>query len=117
MTDFFSINRYALITRPSPALIDWVNTVFPDDPVDYAEIDKEQHDQKDVILIPEFDDVDEALNWVKENCETFLEQILDSWCTDEETWPEDLDWPLFERFIDYSIQSVVTDTVDEEEDE
>lgn len=117
MTDFFSINRYALITRPSSELIKWVNTVFPDDPVAYAEIEGEQHDQMDVFLIPEFDDVEGALGWVRENCATFLEQILDSWCTDEDTWPESLDWALFERFVDYSIQSVVTDTVDEEEDE
>lgn len=116
MTDFFSINRYALITCPSPALIEWVNTVFPDDPVDYSQIEREKHDEKDVFLIPEFDDVEDALAWVKENCKTFLEQILDSWCTDEDAWPEALDWALFERFLDYSIQSVVTDTVDEEEE-
>ena len=60
MTEFFSINRYALITRPSPALIKWVNTIFPDDPVDYADIEGERHDQMDVFLIPEFDDMEDA---------------------------------------------------------
>lgn len=117
MTDFFSINRYALITSPSRALIDWVNSIFPDDPVDYADIEKEKHDQMDVFLIPEFDSTEDALDWLKDNCEEFLEQILDSWCTDEEAWPEKLDWALFERFLNYSVQSMVTDTVDEEEDE
>ena len=116
MTDFFSINRYALITSPSRALIDWVNTVFPEDPIDYADIEKEKHDHMDVFIIPEFDSTQDALDWLKDNCEEFLEQILDSWCTDEDVWPEKLDWALFERFVDYSVQSVVTDTVDEEED-
>lgn len=117
MADFFSINRYALIAKPTKEFINWVNSVFPDDPVDYAQIERERHDQMDVFLIPEFDDMDEALSWLKENCDVFLEQMLDAWCTDEDAWPEKLDWPLFETFVDYSIQSVVTDSVDEEEDE
>lgn len=117
MNDFYSINRFALIVRPKEALISWVNAVSPGDPINYADIETEQHDQIDVFLIPEFDDVEDALIWLKENCEDFLEQILESWCTNDDVWPEDLNWALFERFVDYSIQSMVTDTVDEEEDE
>ena len=42
--------------------------------------------------------------------------FLDAWCTDEADWPSPLNWDLFERFLDYSIQSVVIDVVPEEED-
>ena len=116
MDEFYSINRYALIVRPKKALIDWVNYIFPEDPVDFREIEEEPNDGMDVFLIPEFDDIEDALEWLKENHATFLEYSLEAWCTDEADWPSPLNWDLFERFLDYSIQSVVIDVVPEEED-
>ena len=115
MHDFFSINRNALIMRPKPALIDWVNSIFPDAPVDYNDLGK--HDSLDIFLIPDFDSVDESLEWVKENCEDFLSYALEDWCTDEKVWPQPLEWELLESLFDYSIQTVVVDTMDEGYDE
>ncbi len=114
MNDFFTINRNALITRPKPALIDWVNAIFPDDPASYEELDK--HDSQDVFLIPDFDSVEESLEWVRENCEEFLSYLLEDWCADESTWPQPLDWELFERFFEYSVLTAVVDTMEGEYD-
>jgi hypothetical protein len=115
MHDFFSINRNALIMRPKPALIDWVNSIFPDAPVSYDDLGK--HDSLDIFLIPDFDSVDESLEWVKENCEDFLSYALEDWCADEKVWPQPLEWELLESLFDYSIQTVVVDTMDEGYDE
>ena len=115
MHDFFSINRNALILRPTPALIDWANTVFPEDPIDYDEMD--QHDEQDVFLLPDFGSTEETLEWLRENCEDFLAHILEDWCMDKSAWPSPLDWPLFERFFHYSIETSVVDTMDEDYDD
>jgi hypothetical protein len=115
MSDFFNINRNVLILRPKQAMIDWVNAIFPEDPIDYNPA--EQHDTLDVFLISDFDSVEEALSWLKENCAEFLSYELETYCADDSNWPEDLNWALFERFFEYSIQLEVVDTVDEEEDE
>jgi hypothetical protein len=115
MNDFYSINRYALIARPTREMIDWVNSIFPEEPTIYDE--KEVHDTYDVFLIPEFADAEDALEWLKENFEPFLRYALEDWCTDESAWPAPLDWELFENFLEFSIQSMVVDTVEDDYDD
>jgi len=115
MLPFYSINRYILLTRPSQALVNWVNKIFPDDPISYE--DKMLHDNTNVYLIPEMDTIEEAEEWLKENCLEFLENILEEWCTDSDEWPEKLDWIDFQNLIDFTIQSNVMDVISEEEDD
>lgn len=115
MSDFYAINRYVLLVRPSKAMVEWINQIYPDDPVAYEASMKE--DNTDVYLIPDMDDMEEALEWLKENFELFLENTLDEWCADESLWPKTLDWAAFERLCDYTLQSNVLDVVSEEEDE
>jgi hypothetical protein len=115
MPDFFTINRYVLLIRPSKVMIEWINEVFSEGPVLYEAT--MQEDNTDVYLIPEMGDMEEAQDWLKANFGSFLENTLDEWCADESLWPSPLDWPAFERLCDYTIQSNVLDSVSEEEDE
>ena len=115
MKDFFTINRYALILRPARPMVDWLNAKFPEDPVDYDS--GEEHDKFDVFLIPEFRSTNDALGWLQENFRSFLEYVLEEWCGNDVEWPEQVDWALFEKFIEYSFQTVVVDTLDEDYDE
>jgi len=115
MDEFHPINRNALIVRPTRALIEWANALFPEDAIEYDEMD--QHDEQDIFLLPDFDSVEETLEWVQENCEDFLAYILEDWLMDKSAWPSPLDWALFERFFQYSIESSVVDTMDEGYDE
>ncbi|MCB0589415.1 MAG: hypothetical protein KDD06_29290 [Phaeodactylibacter sp.] len=115
MHDFFSINRNALIIRPTRAMIDWANAVFPEDPIDYDEMG--QHDEQDVFLLPDFGTAEETEEWLKENCEDFLTYVLEDWCMDKSAWPSPLDWALFRRFFDFAIETSVADTMDEDYDE
>ncbi|MCB0705132.1 MAG: hypothetical protein KDC34_07470 [Saprospiraceae bacterium] len=113
--NFASINRFALIIRAKKPLIAWVNEVFPDDPVDFDAL--QGHDHLEVFLIPEFPDLEEAQEWLETNYLSFLEYILETWCADSDIWPEIRNWTLFEKLLDYSIESLVIDTVDDEYDE
>jgi len=116
MSEYFSINRYALIIRPSKAMIEWINATYPEDPpMDYEDLGGD--DQLDIFLIPEFNSIGEAREWLEENYRQFLEFQLEEWCTDPKYWPPNLDWPLFERFLEYTLQSVVMDTQSEAYDE
>ncbi len=103
------MNRYALILTPTKELIEWANSLFPEEEsiIDYSSI--QGHDSSDVFLIDEFETVEDAIEWLKENYFMFLEEMLFGWVEDEELWPNDMDWPLFEKFIHYSLQSVVYD--------
>jgi len=109
------MDRYALILTPSKEMIDWVNEVLEDSPIDYESL--KGHDGSDVFLIDEFDNVDEAEVWLKDNHYMFLEEMLIGWVENDELWPKELDWKLFEKFINYSIQTVVYDIAGESQDE
>jgi hypothetical protein len=113
MPDLFSINRNALTMRPKQPMVDWLNSLYPEDPMTLETAIS--HDGLDIILIPEFDSTEDALAWLKENFADFFTFALDEWCEDESRWPAPLTWELFEQYIDYSIQSVVVDSVDDDD--
>ncbi|PSR13178.1 MAG: hypothetical protein DA408_08245 [Bacteroidetes bacterium] len=115
MSEFYAINRYVLLIRPSQSMINWINKIYPADPIAYEAgmLD----DNTDVYLIPEMDDLEEARQWLENNFLVFFENSLEEWCENMDEWPEKLDWEAFEQFFDYSLQSNVLDIVSEEEDE
>ncbi|MCB0639380.1 MAG: hypothetical protein KDC54_22295 [Lewinella sp.] len=115
MPAFYTINRLALLLRPSAHMTEWLNSLDPEDPIPYDP--KPDHDDTDIYLLPEMGSTDDALVWLRQNFLDFFEASLENWCADEDEWPEEMDWPTFERFFDYSIQSEVIDTVSHEEDE
>lgn len=115
MLPFYTINRYALLLRPSEALVQWVNAIFPDDPIVYEQ--KMLHDNTDIYLIPEMDSIEEAEVWLKENYLEILENILEDWCEDTDEWPEKLNWEAFEKLVEYTLQANIVDVVSAEEDD
>ncbi|MEM1215534.1 MAG: hypothetical protein AAGJ82_07615 [Bacteroidota bacterium] len=115
MSEIYTINRYALLLRPQQELLDWSNAIYPQDPVQLEDIGS--HDGTDVYLIPEMADIEDGEDWLRDNFLVFLESELGNWCSDEKQWPDPLDWGVFIRFFDYSLQSSVIDIVSKEEDE
>lgn len=57
-----NINRYALVVQSKQELLDWVNTIFPEDPVSLRPL---EDDEATVYLIPEFDDLPAARAWLR----------------------------------------------------
>ena len=104
-----TVNRNALIVFPKKPFIDWVNYVFPDDPVSY--IEPLEHDMGMVYLLPEKDSTEQSINYLKRTFREIFENELWDWCTDENLWPENLTWKLFTEWFHFSIQSMVVDTV------
>ncbi len=108
---FDTINRDALIIFPKPALYKWVNYIFPEDPVSPDKI--MAHDAANIYLIPETNSPEDGIEFLKLNFKIIFEEELFEWCTDEEVWPKNLTWKLFEEWFHYSIQSMVMDTIEE----
>lgn len=102
-----SINRDALILFPKKPFIDWVNYIFPDNPVSI--IEPMQHDEGNVYLLPEKESIDQSINYLKRNFREIFENELFDWCTDETRWPQNITWKLFMEWFHFSIQSVVQD--------
>ena len=104
-----SIKRYVLFLAPQKVLVDWSNYIFEGTNTDAP--NPLEHDNADVFLIPQFDCIEDAMEWLEANYETFFERQLELWCTDPEQWPKDRTWGMFQKWFYVSIQSCVYDAL------
>lgn len=115
MPDLFSINRNALVIRPKASLIEWVNSVYPEDQI---ELEMEiSNDSLEIFLIPDFESTQEAQAWLEENFHDIFVYVMENWCEDESLWPNPLTWSLFSEMLEYTFHKEVVDSVAEDEDE
>ena len=105
-----SINRAIAIIKPKQPFIDWINSE-PSDTVKYT---LETISQENLtFLIPEYDDPDDALRFIKKHFTSIFEFELFGWCTNEESWPANRTWKMFQEWFDVQIHSEVFDLLDE----
>ena len=101
----------AVIIKPKQSFVDWTNSM-PDDSSNYT---LEQIDEDNLtFLIHQYDDPDNALKYIKKNYEVIFRYGLWGWCTDEDFWPKNRNWEMFENWFDIEINSEVFDLVDGE---
>jgi len=113
--ELYDINRVALIVSPSKALLNWAISETPALAED-VDVD-DPSDLSSVYLLPDFDDIEEADDWLEGNFLTVLETLLEEWIPDESLWPERLEFKLFEKYAEYSFSNIVIDTVEPDYDE
>ena len=106
------INRGAISVSARKALIDWVNSVDPENPIVYSE--PSDYDEATVYLIEELDSEEDFQEWIRDNYLEIFEQELFSWITDDSKWPEPLTFELFTQWIRVTYQSMVLDFNDSE---
>ena len=113
--ELYDINRFALIVTPSEALLKWA---ISEQPSLSEEVDPEDADDlATVYLLPDFDDMEDAEDWVDKHVSAILETLLEEWISDGELWPEKLNMEQFEKYAVYTISNMVIDTVDASYDE
>lgn len=105
-----TVNRAALILKPRPAFLKWVNEAdpYPGDPLVMEDIQQDLT----VYLIPDYDFEDAAAEFLQANFDFFFEDILLGYYTDESLWPQNRTFELFSDWFDYSVHSIVDDVVD-----
>jgi len=113
--ELYDINRVALIISPSRTLLQWaINEV----PSLAEEIDLDDpSDLSTVYLLRDFDDIEEADEWLEDNFEPILETLLEEWMPDDSNWPDRLEFAHLEKYAEYAFSNVVIDTVDPAYDE
>lgn len=101
-----SIDRNAMIVRPKKPFFDWVNSLYNDgDTFD-------EKDECNIYLIREMSSNDDVLQWVKKHFDQLFENELNDWNTDEERWPQDRTYTLFQAWFDVEVHSMVLDLED-----
>jgi hypothetical protein len=108
MENLPSINRMAVIIKHKKPFIGWAKAQGDDDV--YPLEDK--HDTKSIYLIPEKDGADWDKYLKKYYLEIF-ENELEGWYNDPSTWPQDRSWKVFNEWLDFEVQTMVYDLIDE----
>ncbi|MHB9070240.1 MAG: hypothetical protein ACYC54_07705 [Sedimentisphaerales bacterium] len=107
-----SINRTAVVIKPKQPFVDWINS-FPDDKNKYT---LEQMSKRDnlTFLIPEYDNPEDSMKYVKKTYSQIFEFELWGWITAQELWPENRTWKMFQDWFEIQINSEVFDLVDDD---
>jgi len=106
VTDPRPINRGAVILEPTDEYLRWAkNAPDPMPDLTLATLQDEAH----VYLIPQFDFGGDSEAWLQSNYLPMFEEELQSWCTDEDSWPEDLSYENFRTFFSVHITSLIFD--------
>jgi hypothetical protein len=103
------INRDLFFITPKQPFFDWYLRTFPLDPV--FKNREDFHDNSTMFLIPEFNNDEEALDWLKSNWDEWFVVLMEGWCTDESLWPSERSLKLLNDFFEISYQSHIFDSV------
>jgi hypothetical protein len=102
------VDKSAIVVRPKQAYIDWANHFNDGGPT--LSIEDARRDP-DVFLIDELEDDFEhepqKKKILREYYTTIFEHQLDSWMTDEGSWPQKRDFQTFLDWFDVEICSMV----------
>jgi len=97
-----SINRNAIVVKPKQALFDWVNSIYPESPVEAAH-------EGTVYLVKENDSNEAIEKWLKKNYDNIFQNELNNWHTDEKDWPQKRTYKQFTEWFDVEIHSMIVD--------
>jgi hypothetical protein len=107
----FHVNRSVAVIKPRQPFFDWLRNT-PDWDLDLT-LDNLRVDCT-ALLIPEFDEPEDAVNYVDERFEQIFEMELASWYEDKKLWPPKRDLKTFWEWFDVELHSVVVDVPDED---
>ena len=103
-----TINRFAVILEPTEKYVEWAKASPEGDDDTAAEL----LEDCTVYLLPEmFDDLDK---WIEENYMAMFKGELESWCIDENFWPEDMSFKAFKSYFNFRHHSIVVDMAEDD---
>jgi hypothetical protein len=97
-----SINRNAIMVKPKQPLLDWINTIYPDNPV-------EEEQEGTIYLVKESDSNEETEKWLKKNYDDIFQNELNDWHTDEKDWPQKRTYKQFMEWFAVEVYSMIFD--------
>jgi hypothetical protein len=102
-----SLNRTVAILRPKQPLLDWLHA-SPGPDLKLSLDDLRQGDNL-ALLVPEFDYLDDAREFILHNSELIFALELEGWFTDPKLWPPNRTREMFLEWFDVELHSMVVD--------
>lgn len=110
-----SIERTCIVIKPKQPFLDWILSV-DDDPEFKPTLEEIRNDCR-VLLIPEFDTLEEVDAFVKDHYLDIFEMELEGWYLNEDCWPQNRSYHLFKQWIDVEVHTEIIDILTDEYDE
>jgi hypothetical protein len=73
-----SINRNAIVVKPKQSLFNWVNSIYPESPIEAV-------NKATVYLIKERDSNEAMEKWLHKNFDNIFQNELNDWHTEKKT--------------------------------
>jgi hypothetical protein len=100
------IERVAAILKPSEIMLEWINEQVDED--ELLSLEEAQMDST-IILLPTFDNEDEAESYLNEVFDDIFMNELSVWNEDESSWPLERSLEVFLEWFDIEFHSMVYD--------
>ena len=107
----YAIDRNVAVIKPKQAFMEWLNAL-PDNDVQLG-LDSLRLDCT-VLLIPEFEEPEQAIAYIDDLYAQIFDAELGSWCEDKSLWPPLRTLKTFWEWFDVEIHTRVVDTLDED---
>jgi hypothetical protein len=110
------INRAAIVVRAKEPTVAWINSV---DPVFNITLEEVNVEATVFLISPE--DADEFDYWLEKEYLQIFKMELSGWYQNEDVWPEDLSFELFNDWFSVELHTVIEDldgsSIEEEDEE
>ncbi|MCB1696326.1 MAG: hypothetical protein KDI10_14210 [Halioglobus sp.] len=100
------LNRSTVMLKPRQPFLDWAARL------DDSGLVPSRDDERTIYLIPEYDDIVEAMEILARCYDIIFEMELEGWHLDETAWPEDRTFRKFRDWFEIEFHSVVADLCD-----
>lgn len=107
----YHVNRSVAVIKPKQPFFDWLKST-PDWDLDLT-LDNLRVDCT-ALLVPEFDEPENAVSYIDDRFEQIFEMELSSWYEDKKLWPAKRDLQTFWEWFEVELHSVVVDVPDED---
>lgn len=101
-----SINRQIAIVKPKDPYVTWINSLS--NIYEPATIESLKNDCT-ALLVPHFEGKEDLLKFIKNIYQQIVEMELESWSTDKNVWPANLNYSLFQDWFEIEVHSEVFD--------
>lgn len=104
------LNRSAISVKPRRPFLDWLHAA---DPTSRELRLRDLVREPAIYLLPECGTEEEVREVLEELCEEIFVEQLESWFTDETTWPQDRSFEVFSHWFDFQHHSMLIDLCDD----
>src|SRR5664280_2154864 len=100
------VNRSVLVLKPTAKMLEWINSVGEESDAGTPE---EGQDMTNAYLLPDFEDYEEQVTYIRFRAKKLFEHELEGWCTDPGRWPSNRNYKAFTEWFLVEVSHMVYD--------